>query len=70
MSDKKKGKVIHVENLTIHAKNVEIIRDHRRREENRRPTEERDPWGFFWGRQRNLEDETETMESSEDRKDH
>ena len=70
MSDKKQGKVIHVENVTIHAKNVEFTHEHRRREEDRRPDERRNPWGWFWGRQRNLEDETKNLESSEHRKDH
>ncbi|HHW37223.1 MAG TPA: hypothetical protein GXX18_08310 [Bacillales bacterium] len=51
MSERKEAKVIHVDKLIIHAKEVEII--HERNEEQqhhhrpRRPR--RDPWGFFWG---------------------
>ncbi|WP_074433087.1 hypothetical protein [Neobacillus dielmonensis] len=53
----KKGKVIHVDNLIIHAKNVEIVDpesvkiNHGRHEENNMEDHfpRRDPWGFFWG---------------------
>ncbi|KRG15091.1 hypothetical protein ACA30_07885 [Virgibacillus soli] len=59
MSHEKKPKEIHVENLVIHAKNVEIKEEHR----NRPP--QRNPWGFFWGR--NQEDtEGEYSEEKED----
>lgn len=45
MSKSKKDRVIHVENLVIHAKNVDIIREN---EPERR--ERRSPWESFWGR--------------------
>jgi len=57
---KKKKKVIHVENLVIHAENVDFIRErpHRERERKReRDVHERDPWGFFWGRSRGRHEE-------------
>lgn len=53
----KKGKVIHVNNLIIHAKNVQIVdpenvtidggkhHDHNQGDHG----QTRDPWGFFWG---------------------
>lgn len=53
-----KGKVIHVNNLIIHAKNVEIVNpdivtidrekhhEHNREEDH---SQRRDPWGSFWG---------------------
>ncbi|WP_243292433.1 hypothetical protein [Bacillus sp. FJAT-47783] len=47
MSENKKEKVIHVDKLIIHAKDVEIINEQK---ENVFP--KRDPWGFFWGRSR------------------
>lgn len=63
MSDKKKEKVIHVDNLVIHAQNVEFVHEepHRDREEPRR-----DPWAFFWGRPREaaVEDEKSENEST------
>ncbi|WP_102346378.1 hypothetical protein [Bacillus sp. Marseille-P3661] len=45
MSDHKKKKVLHVDNLVIHAKNVEIIHERKKDDYPRR-----DPWGFFWGK--------------------
>ncbi|MCJ7840193.1 hypothetical protein MUB24_04550 [Lederbergia sp. NSJ-179] len=51
MSQEKKPKEIHVENLVIHAKNVEINEDRK----DRGP--QRDPWGFFWGRSAEAEEE-------------
>jgi hypothetical protein len=56
MSDKK-GKVIHVNNLIIHAKNVEIVdpkhvtMGHSNHSEPNQDdhVQMRDPWGFFWG---------------------
>lgn len=47
MSSDKKEKVIHIDKLVIHAKNVVIIHDQK---ENEFPM--RDPWGFFGGRPR------------------
>jgi hypothetical protein len=55
----KKGKVIHVNNLIIHAKNVEIVDpEHviidrgKHLEHNQEDRGQmRDPWGFFWGLQ-------------------
>ncbi|MFC5464936.1 hypothetical protein [Lederbergia graminis] len=47
MSSNRKGKEIHVENLIIHAKNVEIIEDDRDRKHDR---PRRNPWDSFWGR--------------------
>lgn len=53
-----KGKVIHVNNLIIHAKNVEIVDpenvtiDHEKHHEHRQEedhSQRRDPWGSFWG---------------------
>jgi hypothetical protein len=54
----KKGKVIHVNNLIIHAKNVEIVRPEHVKIDQGKHIEHnqgdhvqgRDPWGFFWGR--------------------
>lgn len=42
----KKGKVIHVDKLIIHAKEVEIIQENR--EQKRDESPRRNPWGF-WG---------------------
>ncbi|MBS4195429.1 hypothetical protein [Lederbergia citri] len=52
MSNEKKPKEIHVENLIIHAQNVEFVDDghNREREVQREAPPMRDPWGFFWGR--------------------
>jgi len=44
MADKRKEKIIQVDNVIIHTKNVEIINNQSK--ENAR----RDPWDFFWGR--------------------
>ncbi|GIN89180.1 hypothetical protein J6TS1_11150 [Siminovitchia terrae] len=53
MSKEKKEKVIKVENLVIHAQNVDFIRDrHREREDREREMQARDPWEFFLGRPR------------------
>jgi len=64
MSENKKEKVIHVDNLTIYAKDVEIINESKQEEEiiNKQlegVSTRRDPWGFFWGRPRFGENETE-----------
>ncbi|MBS4219383.1 hypothetical protein KHA96_13735 [Bacillus sp. FJAT-49711] len=49
MSNEKRTKEIHVENLIIHAQNVEVVeKGHNREREWEAPA--RDPWGFFWGR--------------------
>ncbi|MBS4200347.1 hypothetical protein KHA93_11965 [Bacillus sp. FJAT-49732] len=50
MSNEKKPKEIHVENLIIHAQNVEVIDERHNREREREAPPVRDPWGFFWGR--------------------
>lgn len=50
MSKNKKEKIIHVDHLVIHAKNVDIIHEPREREEHREHRES--PWDFFWGRPR------------------
>jgi hypothetical protein len=42
MSQNKKEKVIHVDKLTIHAKEVEFIHDRMRED-----FPKRDPWDFF-----------------------
>lgn len=55
MSQEKKPKEIHVENLIIHAKNVEIKDESDN--EGRRP--QRDPWGFFWGRSQGAQGQQE-----------
>ncbi|WP_462409477.1 hypothetical protein [Neobacillus sp. Marseille-QA0830] len=75
----KKEKVIHVDNLIIHAKNVEIV-DPENVKINRGKHEEssmgdhaprRDPWGFFWGpppreeHEHDHEQERHHVESSE-----
>lgn len=57
MSQNKKEKVLHVDNLTIYAKDVEII-SNRKEEDSPR----RDPWGFFWGRPRTEVSEQELEE--------
>ncbi|UQD50967.1 hypothetical protein C0971_02100 [Bacillus methanolicus] len=60
MSKDKKEKVIHVDKLIIHAKEVDII--HERKEDDSRDERKRDdfqrmdPWGFFWGRPRRIQE--------------
>ncbi|KYD09990.1 hypothetical protein MXL46_05820 [Heyndrickxia sporothermodurans] len=44
MSNQKREKVIHVDNLVIHAKNVEVIQE---RPHHTQP-ERRNPWDFFF----------------------
>ncbi|MBD8004604.1 hypothetical protein [Bacillus norwichensis] len=62
MSKEKKEKVINVENLVIHAQNVDFIRDrHREREVKERESHERNPWEFFLGRPRH----THTVDGEE-----
>lgn len=63
MSKGKKEKVIHVDNLVIHAKNVEFIRD-RDRDRDRDDRRNRDPWGFFWGRPLSEEDDRSDRDES------
>ena len=67
-SNKKREKVIHVDNLVIHAKNVEIIQEHQEHHTPPQP-ERRNPWDFFWrGQQRtqgNTEMSSENSENSE-----
>jgi hypothetical protein len=48
MSEKKPGKVIHVDHLTIHAKDVRIIHEQSREHHEER----RNPWNFFGPRRR------------------
>ncbi|MEH7385031.1 hypothetical protein V7147_06405 [Bacillus sp. JJ1521] len=57
MSEHKKERVIHVDNLIIHAKNVEFI-DERKEENDHR----RGPWDFFWGRRQWNEEQVESQE--------
>lgn len=54
MSKKKRSKVIHVDRLVVHAKEVEVIQEKGEREEetNIQERPRRDPWEFFWGRPR------------------
>ncbi|WP_251551447.1 hypothetical protein [Neobacillus muris] len=77
----KKSKVIHVDHLIIHAKNVEIIDPENvkiNRGGHEEPTMEetfprRDPWGFFWGPPPGAaerEQERQSLESSEQRHEH
>jgi hypothetical protein len=60
MSQGKKEKVIRVDKLIIHAKEVDII--HERKEddlidERRKDDFNRiDPWGFLWGRPRRIQE--------------
>ncbi|MDQ0272659.1 hypothetical protein [Cytobacillus purgationiresistens] len=79
MSEEKKKKVIHVDKLIIHAKEVEVNQEkpshkppHReevQREENHGKEQEtdrnRDPWGFFFGGRRQAERELESSEHEE-----
>jgi hypothetical protein len=61
MSRDKKEKVVHVDKLTVYAKDVDIIDDRREDDFSGR----RDPWGFFWGRpriSRENEQEADTRE--------
>ncbi|MFD1707637.1 hypothetical protein ACFSCZ_12975 [Siminovitchia sediminis] len=69
MSKDKKSKVIHVENLVIHAKNVDFIRDHRR-DEDGHEEHRRDPWEFLWGRPRPQVHGEESSSSSSGKEDH
>ncbi|MCH1627030.1 hypothetical protein [Fredinandcohnia quinoae] len=66
MSNRKREQVIRVDNLVIHAKNVEIINEGRDHDYPRRDHDypRRDPWGFFWGRQQpsNLGEQEEIMD--------
>ncbi len=68
MSERREAKVIHVDKLIIHAKEVEIIHERKDDQQHhhtpRRPT--RDPWGFFWGRPQS--DQDDRFESSEERR--
>ncbi|WP_442595792.1 hypothetical protein [Neobacillus sp. D3-1R] len=77
MSQEKRSgneRVIHVDKLVIHAKEVEIInegrdhgRDRDRDRDHRGPDHRgprRDPWEFMWGRPRHMEDESSSSSSS------
>lgn len=68
MSERREAKVIHVDKLIIHAKEVEIIHerndDHQPHHMPRRPR--RDPWGLFWGRPQSEQDDGH--ESHEERR--
>ncbi|TXC93021.1 hypothetical protein FS935_02170 [Metabacillus litoralis] len=48
MSKNEKEKVIKVDTLVIHAKEVKIVNE--REEVKEESYERRDPWGLFWGR--------------------
>ena len=50
MANQKKEKIIKVDNLIIHAKNVQIIQ-----EEEEKEIPRRNPWGIFWGREQREE---------------
>jgi hypothetical protein len=72
MSREKKEKVIHVDKLTIHAKEVEIIHERSRKHHEGR----RNPWGFFGQRRRferefdedkHTQDESSSEEEKSDR---
>ncbi|MBT2684642.1 hypothetical protein [Bacillus sp. ISL-37] len=72
MSREKKEKVIHVDKLTIHAKEVEIIQERARKHHGDR----RHPWGFFGPRRRfqhehdddkHIQDESSSSEGKSDR---
>jgi hypothetical protein len=57
MMSNKENKVIHVDKLVIHAKEVEIIQ-----ENNNHPIpERRNPWGAFWGGQRRNQETTQNL---------
>ncbi|MGE6257037.1 hypothetical protein ACQKCU_03855 [Heyndrickxia sporothermodurans] len=63
MSNQKREKVIHVDKLVIHAKDVEFIQE--------RPAsvptqpERRNPWDFFIGRRPRTQEEMEVSSESE-----
>lgn len=59
MSDKRKEKVIQVDNVIIHTKNIEIINNQKK--DNVR----RDPWEFFWGRSPRYEINQQKEETKE-----
>ncbi|WP_144463559.1 hypothetical protein [Siminovitchia fortis] len=61
MSKEKKEKVIKVENLVIHAQNVDFIREPQKERE----ALDRDPWGFLWGRPRPVPAEEESSSEAE-----
>ncbi|RWR13206.1 hypothetical protein QNH23_00845 [Siminovitchia fortis] len=61
MSKEKKEKVIKVENLVIHAQNVDFIRE---RQREREPLE-RDPWEFLMGRPRPVPAQEESSSEAE-----
>ncbi|MDE3840900.1 hypothetical protein C0966_16645 [Bacillus methanolicus] len=64
MSKGKKEKVIHVDKLIIHAKEVDII--HKRKEDDRKDDFQRiDPWGFLWGRPRRIQENKQEPASEE-----
>ncbi|EIJ82290.1 hypothetical protein PB1_05150 [Bacillus methanolicus PB1] len=73
MSKGKKEKVIHVDKLIIHAKEVDII--HERKEDDRRDERKRDdfqridPWGFLWGRPRRIRENEQQSTSQEKQED-
>lgn len=64
MTEKKRDKVIRVENLIIRAKNVKVVEEGRDRDKDwDHDRRRRDLWNFFWGRPRSLENrEIESME--------
>ncbi|MCQ6277485.1 hypothetical protein JMM81_21730 [Bacillus sp. V3B] len=65
MSSDKKERVIHVDKLVIHAKRVEVIHDQKEDDFPRR-----DPWGFWGGRPRAIDDQhSDTQEERTESKD-
>lgn len=65
MSERKESKVIHVDKLIIHAKEVEIINERNDDHHYQQPRRHRDPWGSFWGRPQSEQDDD--YESNEER---
>ncbi|MFC3882146.1 hypothetical protein ACFOU2_00850 [Bacillus songklensis] len=63
MSHNKKEKVVHVDNLTVYAKNIDIVHDRTEDDLPRR----RDPWGFFWGRPRISRENEQAADTHEEK---
>ncbi|WP_226666438.1 hypothetical protein [Metabacillus litoralis] len=69
MSKNEKEKVIKVDTLVIHAKEVKIVNEREEVEEER--YERRNPWGMFWGRRpvEQIRDEKVIVDEDEEYKD-
>lgn len=61
MTRQKRDKVIHVDKLIVHAKEVEIIQE---RPVHTQP-ERRNPWDFFWRGQPRTQENMETAAAEE-----